>query len=1103
MEKISTYLKNLKFDPKLENSIISKYLTNIRIVILILILIVAAGTVSFFTIPKRLNPEIKIPIVSVVTVLPGAPPKDVERLVTTPLEDSIHTIKGISELTSTSSESVSSIVVQFNSNINADKAKDEIQTAVDAVNDLPDDANTPSIRTFDFEDQAVWTFSLKGGDSASQAQIAKRIQKALENNPSIDRVTISGLPKQEIQIIASPETLTTYRLNPLQLSRAITTSLSSYPGGTVATTNATFPIGIDARITTIEDIRNTLLTLNGEQVRLGDVTDISQRSSPNQKNAYYADNKTSAQHVTTFAVFKTTATTIDKGVSDAKTIVDDVLKNNKNQFQLVTVSDFSKDIDNEFGDLLNNFRDTLILVFITFLIFLGVRQAVIAVLTIPLTFLITFTVINAMGLSLNFLTLFSLLLSLGLLVDDTIVVVTGMTSYYRTHKFTPTQTGLLVWRDFLTPIWTTTITTVWAFVPLLLATGIIGEFIKSIPIVVSVTLYASTAVAVFITLPLMITILKISIPKRVVVLLQVILVVALFAMVWAIAGESILTPLIILVFGLYLYVFKKTRKHVQGSFTNLFPFKTNFKNKLDNRLFDIELFSQSYKRLLLRILSSRSARKQVITAITIFVIFAFSLVPLGFVVNEFFPKSEADFLYVNLELPSGTNAQITTGRALNILEELRKTEGISYATLEVGQSADGGGSFGGAGSGDNLARITLNLPEKKERTVDSIRIADNLRAEFKSYTKDKITIVEQSGGPPAGADISIRLVGDDLSQLDQITDKIVSYLNNQSGVNNVQKSIKPGISKLTFTPDSQKMAVNGVTVDTVGLYLRMFASGLPVDSVSWNDEKTDIVFRTGTNIKSPEDAGSITIPSQTGEQLPLLSLGDVRLESNPTTIAHRDTKREIEVTAGTAIGYSSSSINADLQKYANSLPLPSGYGWQTGGANEENNKSVMSILQAMMLSALLIITTMVIQFRSYRKAAIVMTVIPVAVSGVLVLFALTGTPLSFPALIGVLSLFGIVVTHAMMLVDKINRNLSSGMPFNESLADGAASRLEPVFIGSFTTIIGLIPISLSSPLWRGLGGAIIAGLSFSGVVMLFLIPIIYYMVYNRDYKKKV
>jgi multidrug efflux pump subunit AcrB len=347
------------------------------------------------------------------------------------------------------------------------------------------------------------------------------------------------------------------------------------------------------------------------------------------------------------------------------------------------------------------------------------------------------------------------------------------------------------------------------------------------------------------------------------------------------------------------------------------------------------------------------------------------------------------------------------------------------------------------------------------------------------------------------------LNGDDLSELDKITDKVVTYLNSKPGVINVQKSIKPGTSKLTFVPDYQKLAANGVTIDTAGLYLRMFASGMTIKSVTWNDEKTDIVFRTGDGLKTPEDAGSIIIPNQQGEQIPLLSLGTLTLEANPTTIAHQNTKREIEVVAGVSAGYSASTINSDLLKYTKSLTLPDGYAWQTGGANEENQKSVMSILQAMLLSALLIITTMVIQFRSYRKAAIVMSVIPVAVSGVLALFALIGTPLSFPALIGILSLFGIVVTHAMMLIDKINRNLSSGMPFNEALADGAASRLEPVFIGSFTTIIGLIPISLSNPLWRGLGGAIIAGLAFSGVVMLFLIPVIFYMVYHRDYTKKV
>lgn len=1100
MNTTSTYLKHLKFDPKLLGSFKAKYLTNIRIVILLLILIVASGIVSFLTLPKRLNPEIKIPIVSVVTVLPGAPPKDIEALITKPLEDSIHTLKGVSELNSSSSESISVITIQFNSTVNADKAKDDVQASVDSVDNLPDDAKTPSVKKFDFEDQAVWTFSLRGSDSASQAQIAKRIKKSLTDTATIDRVIITGLAQQEIQIIAKPEALTTYGINPLALSRAIQATLSSYPGGTITTNTSAFPIGINASINSIEDIRNTILTLNGESARLGDITTVMEKSAPSQKQAYFANNETRPENVITFAVYKTTATTIDQGVSDAKTAVNAILKDHGETFKLVTVSDYSKDIDREFGDLVNNFRDTLLLVFITFLVFLGVRQALIAVLTIPLTFLVTFTVINAMGLSLNFLTLFSLLLSLGLLVDDTIVVVTGMTSYYRSGKFSPTETGLLVWRDFIVPIWATTITTVWAFVPLLLATGIIGEFIKSIPIVVSVTLYASTAIAVFITLPLMISVLKISIPTRVKKLTQILLITVLFVVLWNFVGTSIIAPAILVVFGIYLYIAVRVKKQIRNEIFSKIPFKIS-KNRLDNRLLDIERFSQTYKKVLLRILNSASARRKVVTSIVIFVIFAFSLVPLGLVVNEFFPKSESDFVFVNVEMPSGTNSQITTTRALNLQEKLRKIPGVSYTTLEVGTATSTDGMTGSGG--DNLAQITLNLFEKKERKVDSLTIADNLRSDYKNYTEAKITVVEQSGGPPAGSDISIRLLGDDLSQLDNITDKLSEFLKKEPGIINIEKSIKPGTSKLTFIPDFEKMADNGVSIDTAGLYLRMFASGLPIDSVKWNDETTDIVFRTSGSLKTPEDAGSLNIPTQNNEQVSLLSLGELKLDANPTTITRRDTKRVIEVTAGVSKGYSSTTINAKLQKYADSLTLPEGYAFQTGGANEENQKSITSILQAMLLSALLIITTMVIQFRSYRKAAIAMSVIPVAISGVLVVFALSGTPLSFPALIGILSLFGIVVTHAMMLIDKINRNLSSGMAFNEAVADGAASRLEPVFIGSFTTIVGLIPISLSNPLWRGLGGAIIAGLSFSGVVMLFLIPVIFYMVYHRDYAKKV
>jgi multidrug efflux pump subunit AcrB len=208
------------------------------------------------------------------------------------------------------------------------------------------------------------------------------------------------------------------------------------------------------------------------------------------------------------------------------------------------------------------------------------------------------------------------------------------------------------------------------------------------------------------------------------------------------------------------------------------------------------------------------------------------------------------------------------------------------------------------------------------------------------------------------------------------------------------------------------------------------------------------------------------------------------------------------VTAGVKPGYSVSTLNADLEKYANSLSLPSGYRWQTGGVNEQNQESVTSVLKAMLLSVLLIVATMIVQFNSFRRALIVILVIPLSISGVFVIFGLTQTALTFPALIGVLALFGIVVKNSILVVDKIVANIKSGLPYIEAIADGSASRLEAIALTSFCAIFGLIPITLSDPLWRGLGGAIIAGLTFSGTIMLFFIPVVYYFFFKSEQKGK-
>jgi multidrug efflux pump subunit AcrB len=310
------------------------------------------------------------------------------------------------------------------------------------------------------------------------------------------------------------------------------------------------------------------------------------------------------------------------------------------------------------------------------------------------------------------------------------------------------------------------------------------------------------------------------------------------------------------------------------------------------------------------------------------------------------------------------------------------------------------------------------------------------------------------------------------------------------------------VSKVVFLPNYAKLAEAGISVDSIGLWTRIYASGFTLQSINFDKsvtDKEDVVFKFGNGLPDVSGMSVLNIPTMTGSSVPLLSLGNFELKTNPTIINRENGKRVVTVTASAVKGFSAGQLNKGLETYAKTLKLDSGYSWQTGGVNEENAKSIQSILQAMIVSALLILITMVVQFKSFRQALIVLIVIPLAVSSVFLVFALTGTPLSFPALIGVLSLFGIVVTNSMFIVDKINLNQREGMPFREAIADAGASRLEPIILTKLCTVLGLLPITLSNPLWRGLGGAIISGLLLASTIMLLFIPAVYYELFKGSH----
>lgn len=1103
-----SYLERLQFDPNLWKSWVAKYVVNIRIVFLLVVTIFAIGIFGYISLPRRLNPEIKIPIVTVVTVLPGAGPADIESLVTVPIENALQSVKGIDTLASTSRDNASIITIQFVSSVSSEKAKADVQSQVDSITTLPSDAKTPTVKALDFEDQPVWTFAVSTDkDLRSLMSFAKELKSRIEDSPKVDRVTVSGFETQEIVVTLRPEKVREYGINPLLLAQSVQKGVVSYPAGAVDSNRNTFTLTIDPQIASVADIRTIRLSVAGKVIRLGDIATVIERSKRNQFASYIATGTKSATRTVTFYIYKTTSSNIDEAGKAIGEIANKTTAEYNNQFSITTISNTSEKIDKQFADLLKEFQSTIILIVGCLFIFLGLRQALISSLSVPLTFLSAFFFMNVFGQSINFLTLFALLIALGLLIDDTIVVVSAMTAYYKTGKFTPAETGLVVWKDTIVPIWSTTITTIWAFVPLLLTSGIIGEFIKPIPLVVTITMLSSTAIAVLITLPFMIIILKPIVARRVVVLAKLVAFGASLFVLASILPQSPLFPLVIGVYIIFALLFLRVNKQIVQFFqiaiqkNIVLNAVTHYLAKFSNHgVVSIEPIAHAYQRLILRILNSKSARTKVIIAIVSYAIISFSLLPLGLVKNEFFPKTDNTLFYVNLSLSPGTSISQITTEAQIVLEKMRHTKDVLFIAGEVGQEYVSSQS---RSTSPNGALFTVHLPEQEDRKRSSSDIADEIRSLFKDFKKGKISVVEVGSGPPAGSDLQIKLSGDDLGKLDEYANKIVRYLEKQQGVSNIDKSIKAGTSKLVFVPDLGKLADNGITIDSIGLWLRMYASGITFDSVNFDKnttEKKDIVFYLSSDTPSPTDISSLQIPTTTGTSIPLSSLGSLVMKSNPTVITRENRIRTLSVSAGVLPGVSTTAKNKDLEKFANTLGLKNGYSWKTGGVNDENKKSINSIVQAMGVAFILILITMVLQFQSYRQALIVLMVIPLAVSSVFVVFALTGTPISFPAMIGILSLFGIVVTNSMFIVDKININLKEGMEFKEAIADAGASRLEPIILTKLNTILGLLPITLSNPLWRGLGGAIISGILLASIIMLLFIPAVYYNWFSEELK---
>ncbi len=1099
MSYTKSFFERLNFDPALHDTWIGRYFSRIRLLLLITVTLALAGGVMFAVLDKELNPDIQIPTVIVSTVYPGAGPGDIESLITIPVEDAVSGLSDVTRVSSNSQESFSTVVVEFSSTVDPEKAKEEVQNAVDKVNDLPERAEDPAVEVIDFTNQPVMLLAVSLPEHPELLpEAVDTLREQLRELPGVERATLTYRRDPEVSVTVTPERLLQYELSLTSLARTLAGTLENAPAGTIASQGTVLSIGQEEPALSLESLRALPIMIGDSLLPLDTLATISETEKPGTVPASIIERTGEPTRAIFLALYQTESADTQETVQSIQTVLENFRADSGLALRYATYFDGAYEINKSFDQLEHDFAVTFGLVFFVLLVFFGLRQSVVAALAIPFTFLVTFIVMGLVGISINFISLFSLLLALGILVDNAIVVISALASYYRSGKFTAMEAALLVFRDFKEVIFTTTITTVWAFLPLLLSTGIIGEFIQPIPIVVSSALAISAVVALFIVVPFMAFFLGGSIPERVRRFGRFALFALIAVLLWLVlpAGPA-KTVLYLLALVLLILLFRLARSFFRTvtawEHTRLAHFLHEVK---DNGLLNFDRLSLLYSRVLERILSSRRARIRTMVFLVIFMVFSYTLVPLGYVVNEFFPNDDVDVVYVSAELPTGTTA--AEGQAVlgGLMPRFQSFPEINFVLGEVGATSPVDTVASTTGQEFNRLLMTVHLVPKGERERTSTELVSALEAAFASWNGGKLSVSQLSGGPPAGSDLQLKLLGQDLATLEALAAKTKRYIEELPGTNNVSVSISSEGKKLAFQPDDAKLSALGLSGADTATLLRALGSGATVkEDARFGEDKRDLVIRLKSEgWSTPDDLGRLLVATPSGALVPLTALGTVTLERNPTLITREDEKRSISISAGVSDGYSVTELNQKIEAFADGeLGLPEDYSWKTGGVNEENNKSVQSIMYAMLLSALLIFGTMVVQFNSFRKALIVLLVIPIAVSGVFIFFALFGIPLSFPALIGILALFGIVVNNSIIMVDKINKNLDLGLSVREAVVEGATSRLEPILLTALSTIIGLIPITLSDPIWMGLGGAIIAGLTFSGVAKLFFIPVIYEM----------
>ena len=1079
----------------------------------LLFFIIILGFLSYRTIPRESFPEVEIPTIAVNTIYPGVSPADIESLLTRPLEEELSTISDIKDLTSTSVEGYSSIIAEFETSVNLDEALQKIREKVDlAKTELPAEAEDPSIFEFSFSEIPIMQVNLAGQyDLVRLKEVGQALQDRIEQIPSVLRVEVRGGLEREVKVDVQLDRLQFYDLSINDVIDAIRNENVNIPGGSIDVGSFTYLVRVDGEFddpTAIDDL--VIEAESGRPVYVRDVATVEFGFQDRTSFARLDDSP-----VVTLDIIKRSGYSIIETSDMVKVAVLEMEPILPPTTVVKVTSDQSTQVGDMVSNLENNIISGLILIVIVLLFFLGVGNSLFVAISIPLSMLLTFVVLNALEITLNMVVLFSLILALGMLVDNAIVVVENIYRYVE-EGWDKREASKKATGEVAGPVIAATLTTLAAFAPLMFWPGQVGEFMGFMPITLIIALSSSLFVALLIIPTLCARFLRLEseptqkLPPMARRVLMVMTAGIFFLIGLANPLSALVTlMLVIFVFAGYRFLVRDISRKFQGSW---------LPNIMESYTKKLETAIDSNKVVLLSSISG-----------LFLTLLVFSWANSGV---EFFPEDmPPEDIMVDVQLPVGSRAEATDEIAQQMEMTISEADGIvdaSSVVATVGGSGSGGSNpMGGGASGPNTGRVTVSMVEFGSRQFDARDFLAEMQASLGTEVAGaEITVDQSASGPAQGLPINIEITGEDPAVLKDLSDQVLSTLQNNSVYGKLvglESDLDQARPELSVYVDREKAALYGVSSREVGLAIRSAIQGVEAAKYRTGSDEYDIVVRLAQEYRDElESLRELTVMSE-GNQIPLLSVADWEVGEGLGSIQRKNQVRMATISADTRTGLNSNAILAEVMEVLvdfseNNMPV--GYQLQYTGQAEEQQEAMDFLVKAFLLGLGLIAMILVTQFNSVVKPVIILASVLLSTAGVfwgLIIFRMPFVIIMTG--VGLISLAGIVVNNAIVMIDYIDVLRSrDGLDIKEALLRGGQVRFRPVILTAVTTALGLVPLAMGlnfdflglftklnpdlywggmqAAWWGPMAIAVIVGILFATFLTLVLVPVLYYMLDN-------